>query len=624
MTRHRRYPNSTATLAAAKYWRDNALLERKSIFGFGEIWTASAFDGLVEHYVDNLDEGAGNFTQKLRAQLASAPRESVLLCAELLWAMLLCPDNISSVKKRFTIRDVLSWAKEDLPESDLLMGPDALSGAGSAGTSYNTRRWRELVYAIKLFKQLMALDEAQRLDLLADAGLFRKWCETIPGNESRQFRHMLVFLLFPEENERIFSGKDRRRIVEVFAGLTASQVKQMSPTDIDEQLAVIRKRKEQELNTDEILWYLSPIKDEWNTSPDLEQTIYQAADSDEDGENEISDEAENFQPATPICSIYYGPPGTGKTHIVQQIITRKYETQNYKFVTFHQSYGYEEFVEGLRPVLDGGDQQSDVSYEIRPGVFKELCQLARQTPDKRFAIVIDEINRGNISKIFGELITLIEIDKREGAPNAIEVTLPYSGEAFSVPANIDIIGTMNTADRSLALLDTALRRRFDFIPVLPDARDVEDAPLAGLRVAVDNHEINVPHLLYAINQRIEALYDVDHRIGHAYFTGLRSTPEADRFAALRTIFQNRILPLLEEYFFEDWQKIRLVLADNQKDERFSLIREVSAEDEDLARLFGDNHDLDSFSTVRRFEKQASAFDEVLSYIGIYDPVSARR
>ncbi|MDV2119497.1 AAA family ATPase [Burkholderia pseudomallei] len=292
--------------------------------------------------------------------------------------------------------------------------------------------------------------------------------------------------------------------------------------------------------------------------------------------------------------------------------------RRYSFVTFHQSYGYEEFVEGLRPVLNGDAETGEIQYEIRAGVFKDLCRRARSAPDQRFAMVIDEINRGNISKIFGELITLIESDKREGAENAVSVTLPYSGESFSVPANVDIIGTMNTADRSLALLDTALRRRFEFVPVMPDARDEPSAPLHGLRVTAGEHVIDIPRMLAAINQRVEALYDRDHCIGHAYFTALAQVPDGDeRLVALQQVFSNRILPLLEEYFFEDWQKIQLVLADNQKQEPARFVTESQDHEDELARLFGDGHGLDIYGTKRRYGVQEAAFSNPDAYIGIY-------
>ncbi len=297
--------------------------------------------------------------------------------------------------------------------------------------------------------------------------------------------------------------------------------------------------------------------------------------------------------------------------------------QRYSFVTFHQSFGYEEFVEGLRPVLDGDTEAGEIQYEIRAGVFKDLCRRARSAPDQRFAMVIDEINRGNISKIFGELITLIEPDKREGAENAVSVTLPYSGESFSVPANVDIIGTMNTADRSLALLDTALRRRFEFVPVMPDARDDPGAPLAGLRVSSGEQVINIPLMLDAINQRVEALYDRDHCIGHAYFAPLANVSDGDeRLVALQQVFSTRILPLLEEYFFEDWQKIRLVLADNQKPEAAQFVRERADHEDDLERLFGSEHSLDSYATKRRYAVQDAAFSNPDAYIGIYKTLSA--
>ena len=302
--------------------------------------------------------------------------------------------------------------------------------------------------------------------------------------------------------------------------------------------------------------------------------------------------------------------------------------QCYTFVTFHQSYGYEEFVEGLRPVLVGEAEAGEVAYEIRPGVFKELCRKARQSPDQRFAMVIDEINRGNISKIFGELITLVEADKRDpldGSAPPAEVTLAYSGEKFSVPANVDIIGTMNTADRSLALLDTALRRRFEFVPLMPDTRaekdpaDPDSAPLAALVVTTDAGVIDLRLLLQRMNERIEALYDRDHCIGHAYFTGLAAAKDGPpRFEALATTFRHRILPLLEEYFFEDWRKIRLVLADNQKgDPAIQFIRESIDHEQDLSTLFGNDHGLDSYATKRRYSLQESAFSQPLAYMTIY-------
>jgi 5-methylcytosine-specific restriction protein B len=288
-------------------------------------------------------------------------------------------------------------------------------------------------------------------------------------------------------------------------------------------------------------------------------------------------------------------------------------SKRYCFVTFHQSYGYEDFIEGLRPVLNSELEVGQVQYEIRPGVFKDLCVKARASPTQKFAIVIDEINRGNISKIFGELITLIEVDKRENSLNPATITLPYSGDLFSVPSNIDIIGTMNTADRSLALVDTALRRRFEFIEMMPDPEELEE-----LVIKRDGVNINVKNLLIIINKRIEALYDRDHTIGHAYFMHIKKIDEALQFEELKATFKNRIIPLLEEYFFEDWQKIRLVLGDNQKkNKQFQFVHELELE-EDVSALFGDIDDeLNQYSIRSRFQLNNAALDLPSAYEGIY-------
>lgn len=341
---------------------------------------------------------------------------------------------------------------------------------------------------------------------------------------------------------------------------------------------------------------------------------------------DIEDDPKSDRP--PKNVIYYGPPGTGKTFDLQALLVSDYTDpeygERYEFVTFHQSYGYEEFVEGLRPVISkrgkkrAADNETvlpsngEVRYEIKPGAFLRLCDRARKNPSRQYAMVIDEINRGNISKIFGELITLVELDKREGAKYPVAVTLPYSEESFSVPSNIDVIGTMNTADRSLALVDTALRRRFEFIESMP-----KPSVLAGTVVSNNSVDINLEQLLTMLNKRIEALYDRDHTVGHAYFTRIKDLKDEDRFSELKIVFRNKIIPLLEEYFFADWQKIRLVLGDNQKQKQeHQFVHEIGRE-EDLLALFGSEHELDQYAIRSRYQLNAAALDEPDAYVGIY-------
>ena len=412
----------------------------------------------------------------------------------------------------------------------------------------------------------------------------------------------------------------------------------------------------------------------------------------------------------PLNQILYGPPGTGKTYATKELAVsiintdfiknldknlsevdrRKAISDEYKklfelgqivFTTFHQSMSYEDFIEGIKPVMKG-EEEGEINYEIKDGIFKAIANKAflhesfivvnnfeetwnklielvlsnisdnkllkigsweyglsttnslkysslnspsqytftitkqniydayqnkkarpsgafqkdmldivafmkeklqlneNNNSDKQFkqnnqnyVLIIDEINRGNVSQIFGELITLIEEDKRLGKDEALEVTLPYSKESFGVPSNLYIIGTMNTADRSVEALDTALRRRFCFEELLPNTSLLQNRKF---------NDFNLQEVLETINDRIEALLDRDHTIGHSYFMKVSSNDTK----ALQSVFENNIIPLLQEYFYHDYEKIALVLGEgfvSLRTEKETQIRFASFSKETLER-----------------------------------------
>ena len=281
----------------------------------------------------------------------------------------------------------------------------------------------------------------------------------------------------------------------------------------------------------------------------------------EDEQDKYNDEESYNNINTPLNMILYGPPGTGKTYNtvnyavsiiekkeIDEVVNEAKENREavfnrYKkylkdkkivFTTFHQNYGYEEFIQGIRANTNNSDT---LSFVKENGIFKDLVEIAIAHPENNYVIIIDEINRGNISRIFGELITLIEDDKRIGRESETKVSLP-SKEVFGVPSNLYIIGTMNTADKSIALIDIALRRRFDFIAMYPDYTVIPE----------------FEHILKPIN---EAIYknkrSADYLIGHAFFTN-------KSIDNLENIVNKKLIPLLNEYFYNNESEVVEILS----------------------------------------------------------------
>lgn len=285
--------------------------------------------------------------------------------------------------------------------------------------------------------------------------------------------------------------------------------------------------------------------------------------------------------------ILHGPPGTGKTYWAErtarelaahrafgaafdqlgdaekaEVVGTDQGDGLVRFCCFHPSYGYEDFIEGYRPeVVDG-----QLAFRLRDGVFKRLCQDAEKAPDRRFFLIVDEINRGDIPRIFGELLTVLEKDKRSKA-----ILLPVSGEPFRVPPNVFLIGTMNTADRSISLLDAALRRRFGFVEMMPDASVLRGHSVGGVPLAP---------WLDALNERVRRHVGRNARhlqVGHSYL--LEGGRPVRDMSALRLALRDDILPLLEEYCYEDFQALRDILGENLLDLENGRVRWELFEDE---------------------------------------------
>lgn len=605
-------------LDAAAVWAQRCLVADGSMLSEESLWTLAHFAELDTHFVQNLDEGEGDFFGKLGKQLAPASSGARKLMAELLWVLYLFPSNIGAARKRENIATVWQLSGWPLDPTVSALSDSVLGGIGSGGTAFFAAQWREVNFAIGLFAALKAIPANERTVMLGEYATFVDWVSAQPREGNRQLRHMLRYLLFPDVVERMSSNGDRLKVLEAFESIPERESRKWSDRRIDEAMLNLRRRLEAELGTEKVDFYMPPLRERWHA--ESEPTI---PSSPPGVLRETPPPYATGNSTPPPSQILFGPPGTGKTyHAIDkalEILDPAFLHANasnraalkmrfdvlaaaglVQFVTFHQSFSYEDFVEGLRAESDG--RSESLRYVVADGVFKQLCDAARSQSSNGATprvLIIDEINRGNVSRIFGELITLIEPSKRAGAAEALTVTLPYSKTPFSVPANVHLIGTMNTADRSLAGLDIALRRRFQFVEMPPRPDLLKGVTIAG---------VNLGRLLEVMNHRIEALLDRDHQLGHAYFMGLASSDAIDGLAG---VFRNQIIPLLQEYFFEDWERIAWVLNDQRKSGgcRFVVEQGVGG-----AALFGEGVVVDA--RAKRWRLDHAAFGKPESYRGI--------
>ena len=555
---------------AAQLWVDRALRSDDSLFAPGrQIWSIPLLGELHERFLNHPDESGDSFEEKLQRQLKGSPADAYQLMGEVLYFYFLIVSTKDSTRERQVIDNVLKWS-----ESPVAIPPDLIAGLtpgiANPGQIFHTQRHYQVGFLIEFVEQWKNEDAAHQEALLQDPWAFKEFLMGIEL-KSRMFvdhldapqvqREAVLHLVFPDTFEAIVSADHKAQIAKTFGrGITVPE------NDVDRILGRIRLRLEARYGLSNQPFYIPEIRRHWDP-PSESDPWSELVQRDPWSQSNVAELAGSllWDPGhlekivnglkDKRQAIFQGPPGTGKTFVARRIAEWCIEHGgDYRIVQFHPAYSYEDFVEGYRPaILDGGH----AGFELKKGPLRQMAEQAEANPDATFILVIDEINRGNVARILGELYFLLEYrDER--------VTLQYSNEPFSLPQNLWFIGTMNTTDRSIALVDAALRRRFYFFGFFPDALPVEGLLSRWLEKNVPDWKW-VSDLVDLANRKLE---DRHLGIGPSHFMKEDPPLNEDR---VRFIWEHAVIPYIEEQCFGDEGRLREFDYDRLKGE----LREAS-------------------------------------------------
>lgn len=535
------YPDET--YEAMALIRETGLVSFDSLFTPGKkLWTAEGHAAFRRLFVYRPDERKGvPFMAKFRGQLSGGSADDFQLAAELLYAQMFFSTKISAETKLRHVNDVLSWHPElhdvEIPEWVRVGAEQGLAG----DMAFQIQRPNQLAWLNEFLIGWVDMPATERASLLAHPWAFARAVRKVSGplGAYQPMREAWLYMVFPNEFENISSRKDKRRIHEAFGELLPAGPSE----EIDRDLLAIRDALTEE-HGEGFHFYRSPVVEVWRTPKDKTKAAApQAPAETKKAEEKTRGEALFLEPPTTFREwlellrdrkqlIFQGPPGTGKTYLARKLAEAIVAGNGrVDVVQFHPSYSYEDFIEGYRPTAAG-------TFSLRSGPLKSLAAEADAKPNETFVLIIDEINRGNLAKVFGELYYLLEY--REDA----NLRLQYSETPFRLPTNLYLIGTMNTADRSIALLDMAIRRRFAFIGLF-----VDEEPIKGiLHRYLTEKAPDMTYLADMIDFVNAEMGDPHTAVGPSHFM-LKEVQSLNERKAER-IWRHSVLPALADRFYD--------------------------------------------------------------------------